>query len=142
MKSMRMQTTLLAAAVMLFAACQNGQKDQTNQQEQGKATAPEQPALVNKEKLAGKWTQPIPGQEPAVQGIEIKADGSASSINMHTLIYEKWQLNGDTLLLWNHTTGVKESGAGVDTAVITTLTDSTLTLTSSNGSHSNYTREK
>lgn len=139
---MRIQTTLLAAITIVFAACQNGPKNETNQQEQDKATASEQPALATKEKLTGKWTQPIPGQEPAVQGIEIKADGSANSINMHTLIYEKWQLNGDTLLLWNHSTGVKESIAAIDTTVITTLTDSTLVLTSSNGYHSSYTREK
>ncbi|WP_457268831.1 lipocalin family protein [Pedobacter sp. UYEF25] len=28
----------------------------------------------------------MPGQKPAVQGIQIKADGSASSVNMHTII--------------------------------------------------------
>ncbi|WP_164714225.1 lipocalin-like domain-containing protein [Chitinophaga rhizosphaerae] len=139
---MRMQITFFAAALILFSACQNGQKRQTDQQEQNKATASEQPALPTKEKLTGKWTQPIPGQEPAIQGIEIKGDGSASSINMHTLIYEKWQLNGDTLLLWNHSTGVKEPIAAIDTTVITTLTDSTLVLTNSNGYQSSYTRGK
>ncbi|MGY0036715.1 lipocalin family protein [Pedobacter sp. NJ-S-72] len=142
MKSMRIKITLLAAATVLFAACQNGQKHQTSQQESDKATAQKQPDLVTKEKLTGKWIQPIPGQEPAVQGIEMKADGSASSINMHTLLYKKWKLNGDTLVLSNYTTGVKLSGPGVDTALITTLTDSTLTLTYSNDTHSNYRREK
>jgi len=39
------------------------------------------------------WIQSIPGQAGKTQGIEFKADGSASSINMHTLIFETWTWN-------------------------------------------------
>lgn len=143
---MNLQTSILAAIslTLSLAACNGG-----NQQKQPAdstktnpvtSTTAEQPTPGSK--LAGKWVQPIPGQEPNKQGIQLNPDGTAGSINMHTLIYEKWELKGDTLILWNHTTGVKAAGPGIDTAIIKQVTDSTLILTGNGGLEQRYTREK
>lgn len=77
-----------------------------------------------------------------MQGIQLNQDGSAGSINMHTLLYDKWELKGDTLILWNHTTGVKAAGASIDTNIVKQLTDSTLVLMRMDGLELNYTREQ
>ncbi|AQW92909.1 MULTISPECIES: lipocalin family protein [Elizabethkingia] len=83
---------------------------------------------INKEKLFDKWYQPIPGQEPELQGIELKQNGTASSINTHTLKYDKWKLSKDTLFLWSHSEGVKERTEIIDVFLIKKLTNSELIL--------------
>lgn len=82
------------------------------------------------EGLTGKWLRPVPGRDKEMQGFDLRKDGSAHSINMYTLVYEKWALSKDTLLLWNHTEGVheKDSAATVDTTIIKDLTDTTLVI--------------
>lgn len=49
--------------------------------------------------ILGRWVQPIPGQEGKVEGIELKQDGTAESINMATLVVEKWSQDSTTLTL-------------------------------------------
>ena len=82
------------------------------------------------EQLIGKWLRPVPGVDKQMQGFDLRKDSNAHSINMYTLVYEKWALSKDTLLLWNHTEGVhqKDSAATVDTTIIKDLTDTTLVL--------------
>jgi hypothetical protein len=125
----------VAIMVLFGAACQNNQKNHENT-----STVKNGSAIA--ERIIGKWVQPIPGQETSKQGVQLNSDGSASSINMHTLIYEKWQLKGDTLLLSNHTEGVKTTGSYVDTALVKSLTDSALVLTIKGALDMKYTREK
>ena len=48
--------------------------------------------------LSGSWIQPVPGQPGHVQGMQLLPDGRAVSINMHTLLYQGWQLDGSTSL--------------------------------------------
>lgn len=49
--------------------------------------------------IIGEWVQPIPGMDDQMQGINLEEGGKASSINMNTLVYEKWQQDGDKLIL-------------------------------------------
>jgi len=77
----------------------------------------------SKEILFGKWVQPIPGQENENQGFQLNEDGTANSLNMHTLLYDKWKLSKDTLFLWNHTVGVKEVSANIDSLLIKKVSD-------------------
>ena len=49
-------------------------------------------------RLSGSWIQPVPGQPGHVQGMQLLPDGRAVSINMHTLLYQGWQLDGSTSL--------------------------------------------
>ncbi|TWF34980.1 lipocalin-like protein [Chitinophaga polysaccharea] len=135
--------SLTAIMILFGTACQNNQQHQENtatQTQEDSTKTNKKPTMA--ESLIGKWIQPIPGQEAEKQGMQLNADGSASSINIHTLIYEKWQLKGDTLLLSYHTEGVKTTGSYVDTVLVKNLTDSTLALTIKGAADMNYTREK
>lgn len=57
------------------------------------------------DKIVGTWLQPIPGQESQMQGISLHKDGTASSINMHTLVYESWKRDGNLLTLQGKSIG-------------------------------------
>ena len=85
---MNAQTSILIAFTLItLTACKNGQKKQDKAAEASQTvSAVEKPAA---EKLTGKWIQPIPGQETEKQGFRLNSDGTASSINMHTVIYDK-----------------------------------------------------
>jgi len=63
--------------------------------------------------LVGSWIEPIPGNESEVQGFTLNEDGSACSINMNTLLYQKWVLKKGQLILTaksigNHTSSVDD----------------------------------
>ncbi|WP_354830669.1 lipocalin family protein [Akkermansia muciniphila] len=55
--------------------------------------------------LSGCWTQPVPEQPQHIQGMALMPDGRASSINMHTLLYTGWRLDGNRLTLTGKSTG-------------------------------------
>ncbi|MDD7153585.1 MAG: lipocalin family protein, partial [Candidatus Cryptobacteroides sp.] len=69
---------------------------------------------LNKENLVGIWVQPVPGMA-LVQGIELKEDGSARSVNMATLKYESWELDGRSIVLRGTSIGNGTSGTFSDT---------------------------
>lgn len=71
-----------------------------------------------------------------VQGVTLKADGSASSIGMKTLLYERWQQIGDTLILSGKSVGNGQTLAFDDTLDIVKLTEDTLVV----GKYGNYQR--
>ncbi|WP_142718491.1 lipocalin family protein [Chryseobacterium rhizoplanae] len=81
-----------------------------------------------REKLIGKWLQPIAGQQKEKQGFELQENGTASSLNIHTLLYDGWKLSEDTIYLSYHTEGVKLISKGIDTLVIKEVDDSELIL--------------
>ena len=43
----------------------------------------------------GKWTMPDPIAPEGVMGVEIMVEGAARSINMATLVYTSWELQGE-----------------------------------------------
>ncbi len=107
-------------------------------------TATADTLLFSADKIIGRWIQPVPGVDKEMQGFHLRKDGTARSINMYTLVYEKWALQHDTLLLWNHSEGVKDTTTIIDTALIKELTDSTLVLfpvNSAEGYREKYTRQ-
>ncbi|MGN0233045.1 MAG: lipocalin family protein [Bacteroidaceae bacterium] len=80
-------------------------------------------------KIAGTWTQPIPGMPEQVQGFTLNADGTAESVNMATLKYNKWKMLGyDTLVLCGTSIGNGTSSYFADTLIIETLTEDSLHL--------------
>ncbi|MGN7822341.1 lipocalin family protein [Chitinophaga varians] len=83
---------------------------------------------VDTAKLIGKWIQPVAGLDKEMQGFQLRRNGTAKSINMYTLVYEKWALNNDTLFLWSHSEGVKDTAAVIDTTIIRELSDTSLVL--------------
>lgn len=54
--------------------------------------------------FVGNWLEETPNRH-FVQGISLKADGTAASIGMATLKYEKWKLNGNKLILSGQSLG-------------------------------------
>ena len=55
----------------------------------------------------GKWTMPDPIAPEGVMGVEIMVEGAARSINMATLVYTSWELQGeaDKILLKGQSLG-------------------------------------
>lgn len=69
--------------------------------------------------LIGSWVEPIPGNSDAVQGFTLNEDGTACSINMHTLLYQKWVLKAGTLILTaksigNHTSSIGDEAYTIE----------------------------
>ena len=82
--------------------------------------------------IVGEWTQPVPGMEDMTQGFALEQGGTASSINMATLQYEKWERQGDLLILSGKSIGNGQTPDFSDTLRIDLLTDTELTLTRGN----------
>lgn len=82
--------------------------------------------------IVGEWTQPVPGMEDMTQGFALEQGGTASSINMATLQYEKWERQGDLLILSGKSIGNGQAPDFSDTLRIDLLTDTELTLTRGN----------
>lgn len=82
--------------------------------------------------IVGEWTQPVPGMEDMTQGFALEQGGTASSINMATLQYEKWERQGDLLILSGKSIGNVQTLDFSDTMRIDLLTDTELTLTKGN----------
>ncbi len=55
--------------------------------------------------FAGVWLEPVPGQFQKEQGFELFADGTAKSVNMATLIYQGWKVDGGKLVLLGKSIG-------------------------------------
>lgn len=109
------------AALLLFAACNTEKK-----------TVPTE----SSSELVGHWIEVMYANPQIVQGVTLKADGSANSIGMKTLLYERWQQIGDTLILSGKSVGNGQTLAFDDTLDIVRLTEDTLVV----GKYGNYQR--
>lgn len=78
--------------------------------------------------IIGSWIEPIPGQSDQVQGLKLEAEGKASSINMHTLLYETWEQQGEKIILKGKSIGNGQTISFSDTLKIVKLTADTLVL--------------
>lgn len=95
-----MIAVLVVTATAAFGAC-SGQKG------------------VEKE-LVGTWLTPIEGQEGS-QGFELKADGTAASVNMATLQVENWKVEGENLILQVRSIGNGQTIESSDTVRIVSV---------------------
>ncbi len=77
--------------------------------------------------LVGSWVQPIPGIG-GTQGVTLQADGTAASINMNTLQYEKWSYNGGDLVLCGKSIGNGQTIDFADTVKVEKVTADSLVL--------------
>ena len=53
--------------------------------------------------ISGIWIEQIPQEINYSQGMNLKNDGTAESIGMNTLIYHKWEISGEKLILTGDT---------------------------------------
>lgn len=79
----------------------------------------------SEKELVGLWVEPVPGMD-MVQGFELKAGGEAHSINMATLLYDRWTCEGDRLILTGESMGNGEICPFTDTLRIESLTADSL----------------
>lgn len=82
--------------------------------------------------IVGTWVEPIPGQEPNMQGFTLKEDGKAASFNMATLLYHSWSKQGNTLTLQGVSVGNGSESAFSETYLIKKLSKDTLILEQNN----------
>ena len=78
--------------------------------------------------IEGSWVESVPGISNLKQGFTLEANGSASSINMATLKYEKWKKEGNLLLLSGISIGNHQSISFTDTLTVEQLTQDSLIL--------------
>lgn len=90
--------------------------------------------------IAGTWVEPVPGMPGMEQGFTLKADGSASSVNMATLTTERWTREGDRLILEGKSIGNGQTIDYRDEWMILEAGD-TLRLRKGNGAVRTYTRK-
>lgn len=86
-------------------------------------------ACGNDADIIGEWVQPVIGMQGAEQGFVLVEGGKASSVNMATLQYETWQLQGSKLILSGKSIGNHQVISFTDTLNIETLTQDSLILT-------------
>ena len=81
----------------------------------------------NGKEIEGTWMQPsgLPGIE---QGFTLEEGGKAASVNMATLQYEAWRLQGSSLILTGKSIGNGQTIAFTDTLTVAALTQDSLTL--------------
>ncbi len=131
-----MQKTLSLMILGILAACIPPKKENTKLNSESVSDTNVQMA-----ELVGKWIQPIPGRENEKQGIELHDNGVATSINMHSLLYEQWEISHDTLFLWYHTQGVRQVSSDLDTLLIKQLDNKSLTILSLAGNSTSNTEQ-
>ncbi|WP_426479185.1 lipocalin family protein [Chryseobacterium sp. CBSDS_008] len=118
-----MQKVLSLMILSILAACTSPKKENTKVNSETVSDA-----NIQMDELVGKWVQPIPGQKNDKQGVELHDNGVATSINMHTLLYEQWEVSHDTLFLWYHTEDIRQVSSDIDTLLIKKLDNKCLTI--------------
>lgn len=78
--------------------------------------------------IEGSWVEPVPGMPDMQQGVTLEKGGKATSINMATLQYEKWEKKGDRLILFGNSIGNHQTIYFSDTLTIEKLTADQLIL--------------
>lgn len=78
--------------------------------------------------IAGTWVEPNPINDKEVQGFTLKDDGTASSVNMATLQFKKWNLDNRTITLNYTSIGNKQTIEGIDTLDVVRLDADSLIL--------------
>lgn len=78
--------------------------------------------------IEGSWIEPVPGIPDMQQGVKLEKGGKASSINMATLQYEKWEKKGNQLILSGNSIGNHQTISFSDTLSIEELTADRLIL--------------
>ena len=88
--------------------------------------------VITEEQLLGKWTRPVQGVDNATEGFEMRKLGKMRNLNSSkfSVVYDKWELKKDTLILNGHQPLVKEpvQREVTDTTIVRGITDTSLVL--------------
>lgn len=114
---------------LIFSACGNDEKsasgDQKDKKEKNQANKDKEE--INEAALIGKWMN-----KESNSGFDIQAGGKISSINMATLDYNSWKLEGNKLTLNSTSKGVSNPGTVDEVYTIKSLREKRLALAPSN----------
>jgi len=88
--------------------------------------------------ITGNWVTEMPGQPQHKYGFSLKDDGNASSINLKNLNYEKWEKQGDLLILKGSKPDGKQLSEVTETLKIISVADSILILEKPDGKKIKY----
>lgn len=78
--------------------------------------------------IQGTWVEPNPIDPKEMQGFTLNQDGTASSVNMATLLIKKWNLDNKTLTLQYESIGNKQTIVGTDTLSVVKINADSLVL--------------
>lgn len=91
-----MKTALLIICLVLLNSCRNEQKNQVENETQSLSKTNEKRNIDNEnEIIIGSWKDTSSSE----LHFTLFADGTARSDNMKTLLYQKWRINDDKLIL-------------------------------------------
>lgn len=78
--------------------------------------------------IQGTWVEPNPIDPKEMQGFTLNQDGTASSVNMATLLIKKWNLDNKTLTMQYESIGNKQTIVGTDTLSVVEINADSLVL--------------
>ena len=118
----KLPALLLVSVLVIFGSCKEDKimKDDKSKMEIRKKSD----TTVNKDLLVGSW---LDSSESALH-FSMFEDGTARSDNMETLLYEKWRLEGNKLILTAKSIGNGSTSVGDDIYEIQELTDTKMIL--------------
>ncbi|MEO8211032.1 MAG: lipocalin family protein [bacterium] len=114
---------LLIFTVFIFSSCDKGKQESSTQNTTKTETKQNTPPLVEKTAITpnsvlGSWVI----NDDYKMGFELKSGGKAASINMATLDYNSWTLEGDKLTLNSTSKGVSNPGTANEVFTIREIT--------------------
>lgn len=83
---------------------------------------------IDTKSLIGNWIEVMPVNQQYIQGVTLNADGTAQSIGMATLLYEKWKVENNKMIFWGKSVGNGQTIDFSDTLNIVKMTPDSLTL--------------
>ncbi len=78
--------------------------------------------------IYGKWVEPVPSMPGVTQGFNLVQGGVAESINMATLQYNAWRVDGNKLILSGESIGNHQVIEFTEEYEIVSVDDNTLVL--------------
>ena len=76
----------------------------------------------------GNWIEVMPPDLKYIQGFTLDKSGVASSIGMATLVYTKWEVKSDSMILWGKSIANGQTIDFSDTLHILKITNDSLIL--------------
>jgi len=113
---------LLLMGLISLGACKESKN--TGEKKIKKEGVEKSEVLVNKQLLVGSWLDTSASQ----LHFSLLEDGTARSDNMATLLYQKWRLEGNKLILTVKSIGNGSSSIDEESYEIKTLTEEKLVL--------------
>lgn len=88
----------------------------------------------------GTWVQPAQNPGDREEGFVLYKDGTASTVNMRTVVFNSWEQKDDLLIIKGRNTGVYKNSF-IDTLRIVKLTEDNIVLSQTGFDEITYTRK-